>query len=281
MTSWTRGVTSCHRRSRRFATLSPLFTGSRKPSPSSHRPRTYVASCHASNDSHRRKSRTILFLLSRRWLTPYGHFEAQHYPWRWESKTEGDRRAIYRRDDGARTSATASRTRDEFLTRSNFDRYLLEQIHDRSEGSRIRSSRAMDGARASSSAMSLDAAGELSRTDKRTPTYSHPCYLSPVRSRRGATHPAPRTHADSPSRVPTPVLRASSIIFVQARELQLGDGGEHVTGVTEWPGGSLKKRKMRFLLTCTRRSTRRRCPNEWYKLYVKQHNFILYLKNEK
>lgn len=120
----------------------------------------------------------------RRWLTPYGHFEAQHYPWRWESKTEEDTAVRYRRDDGARTGAAASRTRDEFLTRSNFDRYLLEQIHDGSEGSRIRSSRAMDGARASSSAMSLDAAGELSRTDKRTPTYSHPCYLSPVRSGR-------------------------------------------------------------------------------------------------
>lgn len=50
---------------------------------------------------------------------------------------------------------------------------------------------------------------------------------------RGATHPALRTHADSPSRVPTPVLRASSMIFVQAREFQLGDGGEYAIGVTE------------------------------------------------
>lgn len=71
-----------------------------------------------------------------------------------------------------------------FLTRSKFNCHLLKEIHGRFEGARIRSSRAMDGARASSSAMSLDAADELSRTDKRTPTYSHPCYLSPGRSGR-------------------------------------------------------------------------------------------------
>lgn len=63
----------------------------------------------------------------------------------------------------------------------------------------------------------------------------------------GATHPAAHTRPDSPSRVPTPVLRASSIIFVQARELQSRDGGERTMGVTGWPRGGLEKRKMRFL----------------------------------
>jgi len=108
---------------------------------------------------------------------------------------------------------------------------------------------AMDETRASSSAMSLDAAGELSRTDKRPPIYPH-CVINPSRpspSGWGATHPAARTRPDSPSRLPTPVLRASSIIFVQVRELQSRDGGERITGVAGWPGGGLEKRKTRFL----------------------------------
>jgi hypothetical protein len=122
-------------------------------------------------------------------------------------------------------------------------------VHDGFADSRNRSSHAMDETRASSSAMSLDAAGELSRTDKHPPIYPH-CVINPFRSPPsgwGATHPAARTRPDSPSRLPTPVLRASSIIFVQVRELQSRDGGERITGIAGWPGGGLEKRKTCFL----------------------------------
>lgn len=51
--------------------------------------------------------------------------------------------------------------------------------------------------------------------------------------------------------VPTPLLRASSIIFVQARKLQSGDGGERITRVAGLPGGSLENRETRVLsLAC-------------------------------
>lgn len=90
--------------------------------------------------------------------------------------------------------------------------------------------------------MSLDAAGELSRTDKRSPTcppLCRPCprpvgvLLTPRRVQRpdSPITATPFLPALCESRVPTPVLRASSIIFVQARELESGDGVERATGV--------------------------------------------------
>lgn len=81
MTSWTRGVTSCHRRSRRFATLSPLFTTrSRKSSPSSHRPRTCVASCvtHLRIHTAENHARFYSFFFFIRIVDLHRHFE--HYP---------------------------------------------------------------------------------------------------------------------------------------------------------------------------------------------------------
>lgn len=91
------------------------------------------------------------------------------------------------------------------------DRQLLEKIRDRDP--RIRSSRAMSDARASSSAMSLDAASELSRTDKRPPTYPPPPrrYFSSTRSGRYPPHV--QTHspcADTRASRKLDNLRASS-----------------------------------------------------------------------
>lgn len=61
---------------------------------------------------------------------------------------------------------------------------------------------------------------------------------------RGAIHPTSKLTPLAP----TPALRASSIIFVQAREPQSRYGGERVTGVTGWPGGSLGKRETRIFV---------------------------------
>lgn len=98
-----------------------------------------------------------------------------------------------------------------------FDR-LLEKIRDRDP--RIRSSRAMSDARASSSAMSLDAASELSRTDKRPPTYPPPPlrYFSSARSGRYPPHV--QTHspcADTRASRKLDNLRASSWASIEIR----------------------------------------------------------------
>lgn len=186
---------------------------------------------HVSIRTAKNHARFYSFFFLCRWLTPYVTLRTLSFS-DGSHQTGEDCHSIPIHN-GAKNYARSLRTRNKFFNClfSNFNCHLLEEIHDNSEGSRIQSSRAMDGAHVSSSAMSLDAAGELSRTDKRTPTYSHPCYLSPGRSGRYPSRAA--YHADSPSRVPTPVLRASSIIFVQARKLQLGDGDVHATGVTE------------------------------------------------
>lgn len=123
----------------------------------------------------------------------------------YQRRNQEPRKIITRCHDETKTRAIASHSDGIFNTCVTF--LIGSYSRKFATDPRIRSSRAMSDARASSSAMSLDAASELSRTDKRPPT----CPPSPRRyfsSARSGRYPPP--HPDS-----LPMCRHPC--FVQAR----------------------------------------------------------------
>jgi len=130
----------------------------------------------------------------------------------------------------------------------------------------------MDGARASSSAMSLDAAGELSRTDKRTPTYSHPRYLSPARSGR---YPSCTVYtcrltlpcADTPASCKLDNLRASS-------RASIGRRGRARYGGNRMTRRQFEKEENAFSLDLQSTKWRDAVNDQWSEVCACLRNFI-------
>lgn len=244
MTSRTRGVTGCHRRSRRSTTL-PLFT--REPSPRRvvlkrvpHRHAlTLVDSDAPPTIAHVASS----FFRPYHWSAPPSfsrtgcHFANEHcYPSSGGSRRQPQEKSplgigsisISRRSRPPRRFTTTGSHASRNPNASRSRRLTTGQDLRRRPCEAIRPSRARRTRHARIELRDVTGCcrrifphGQASADlpPRRCPS-SPPC--------RGATHPATRTRPpDSPPATPgapTPVLRASSIIFVRARRPSIGGG---------------------------------------------------------